>query len=75
MGTSCSTEVKETPRELTQYERLDKIESIFLRDIKSDHPDYRVAQQILNERTLNGTTTGGKQVATHGWSHMFESNI
>ena len=53
MGTSCSTEVKETPRELTQYERLDKIESIFLRDIKSDHPDYRVAQQILNERTLN----------------------
>ena len=53
MGTSCSTAVKETPRELTQYERLDKIESIFLRDIKSDHPDYRVAQQILNERTLN----------------------
>ena len=53
MGTSCSTEVKAAPRELTQYERLDRIESVFLRDIKSDHSDYKVAQQILNERTLN----------------------
>ena len=53
MGIHCSSEIKEQPRELTPYERLNKIESIFLREIKTDDPDYRVAQQILNERTLN----------------------
>ena len=53
MGIYCSSEIKEQPRELTQYERLNNIESVFLREIKTDDPDYRVAQQILNERTLN----------------------
>ena len=38
---------------MTPYERLNKIESVFLRDIERGHSDYRVAQQILNERTLN----------------------
>ena len=52
MGNQCSSEIKEQPRELTPYERLNKIESIFLREIKADNSDYRVAQQILKERTL-----------------------
>ncbi len=55
MGNNCSTEIeiKEQPTPDTPYDRLIKIESVYLRDIKSDSPDYRIAQQILNERTLN----------------------
>lgn len=53
MGINCSSDIKEQPRELTTYERLNKIESVFLRDIERGHSDYRVAQEILNERTLN----------------------
>ena len=43
MGIHCSSEIKEQPRELTPYERLNKIESIFLREIKTDDPDYRLS--------------------------------
>ena len=39
--------------ELTQYERLDRIESVFLRDIEVGHDDYQTAQKILKKRTLN----------------------
>lgn len=55
MGSNCSTEVKskDPPRYVTPYERLSKIESIFLRDIESNHEDYRTAQIILNERNMN----------------------
>ena len=53
MGNQCSSEIKEQPRELTPYERLNKIESIYLREIKADDSDYGVARKILNERTLN----------------------
>ena len=55
MGNNCSTEVKskDPPRYLTPYERLNKIESTFLRDIEPNHQDYRTAQTILNERTMN----------------------
>ena len=55
MGNNCSTEVKskDPPRYLTPYERLSKIESVYLRDINLNHEDYRTAQKILNERTIN----------------------
>ena len=39
--------------ELTQYERLDRIESVFLRDIEVGHDDYQTAQKILEKKTLN----------------------
>ena len=37
----------------TRYERLNKLESVFLRDIKIGHEDYKTAQNILNNRTNN----------------------
>ena len=35
------------------YERLNKIESVFLRDILPNHEDYKLAQTILNQRAIN----------------------
>ena len=32
-------------------------------------------ESIRNERTFDGSATSEKQVATHGWCDLFESNI
>lgn len=55
MGSNCSIEVKskDTPLYVTRYDRLNKIDSVFLRDIVLTHEDYHTANKILNERTLN----------------------
>ena len=53
MGNCGSTiEIKEElPRYESDYDRLNKIESIFLRDISNTDKDYLTARKILNERT------------------------
>jgi len=52
----CSSreEKKEEKKEVeSDRERLEKIESIFLRDIDKNDRDYVVAQRIVNERSIN----------------------
>ncbi len=53
MGNCTSTPETKVPQVETRYERLNKVESVYLREIKIGHEDYRTAQRILNDRTLN----------------------
>ena len=55
MGNCASNKHKhiDQPRYIYPYERLNKIESVFLRDILPNHEDYKLAQTILNQRTIN----------------------
>ena len=54
MGNVCTIDnVEEQVKIPSQYERLERLESVYLRDINPEHSDYKTAQQILNERTLN----------------------
>jgi len=54
MGNVCTIDnVEEQVKIPSQYERLERLESVFLREINPGHSDYKTAQQILNERTLN----------------------
>ena len=51
----CSSreEKKEVEQVESDRERLEKIESVFLRDINKNDRDYLLAQRILNERSIN----------------------
>ena len=51
----CSSreEKKEVEQVESDRERLEKIESVFLRDINKNDRDYLSAQRILNERSIN----------------------
>mgnify|MGYP000108754900 CR=1 FL=1 len=55
MGNCVSNKDKhiDQPRYISPYERLNKIESVYLRDILPNHEDYKLAQTILNQRTIN----------------------
>ena len=53
MGNCTSTPETKVPVVETRYERLEKVESVYLREIKIGHEDYRTAQTILNNRTIN----------------------
>lgn len=67
MGECSSKEEKKEVVPESDRERLEKIESVFLRDIRKHERDYVLAQRILNERTINQYGNMMRNAPNHGF--------
>ena len=67
MGECSSKEEKKEVVQESDRERLEKIESVFLRDISKNERDYVLAQRILNERTVNQYGNMMRNAPNHGF--------